>query len=66
LVGSVGREHGGTLACGNLDEQVDQCVDRQLKGKLFGSMYLEKLFQSLRVQERCRQRSETEPLSRPD
>ena len=51
LVGGVGREHGGTLARGNLDEQVDQCVDRQLEGKLFGGMYPEELFEGLRVQE---------------
>jgi hypothetical protein len=40
------------VACGNLDEQADESVDGQLEGILLGSRFLEKLFQSLRIEQR--------------
>ena len=40
------------MASGNLDEQADESVNGQLKSILLGSMFLEKLFQSLRIEER--------------
>jgi hypothetical protein len=40
------------VASGNLDEQADEIVEGQLEGILLGSMFLEKLFQSLRIEER--------------
>ena len=52
LVGSVGSEHSRPVASGNLDEQADESVDGQLEGILLGSIFLEKLFQSLRIEQR--------------
>ncbi len=52
LVGSVGSEHRRPVASGNLDEQADESVDGQLEGILLGSIFLEKLFQSLRIEQR--------------
>ena len=52
LVGGIGSEHRRPLASGNLDEQADKSINGQLEGILLGSMLLEKLFQSLRIEER--------------
>ena len=52
LVGGVGREHSRPVASGNLNEQADESVNGQFKSILLRSMFLEKFFQSLRIEER--------------
>ena len=40
------------MASGNLDEQADESINCQLKCILLGSVFLEKLFQSLCIEQR--------------
>ena len=40
------------MASGNLNEQADESVNGQFKSILLRSMFLEKFFQSLRIEER--------------
>ena len=52
LIGLVGGEDGGPRAGRDLEEQADEGVEGQLAGVLLGGVLPEKLFQSLRIEER--------------